>query len=407
MKSILSLPVPILVKIFSCLSVTDKKKMSLMCSFLAKVISDPILWTLAPVNKLRMTSGEDQEDIKDNLMMFFSLPRYTLLFTLDLSNMKNHFIDKTVVIQFLKYLQQNTNLGKLIMTNTDMSKISAFPLSTSLIHTVSLELSNTKLKTEQLNCILVKCCRGRFTKHVDLSFNDFSYVNADLLADSISTLTSLNLSYTDLTPMYTRRIMESVKNSSIQVLNLSGNDLSSCKFDNIGLNQNLTSLRLSEVKLNPDNLDKIFSNLTFVHNLQELILDGTAIGDVDPILLGDAIVRIHKVDLNFCWLYCEHIEFILDGINEKSKLKHLNLSGNHFENVNVDLLVNSLYHLDTCRIEWANLTEEHFEAIITDTGDLKEHNTIILNHFELLENNLDLHRQAKLHPNIKLNMVKG
>ena len=71
--------------------------MSLMCSFLAKVISDPILWTLAPVNKLRMTSGEDQEDIKDNLKMFFSLPRYTLLFTLDLSNMKNHFIDKTAV----------------------------------------------------------------------------------------------------------------------------------------------------------------------------------------------------------------------------------------------------------------------------------------------------------------------
>ena len=80
-----------------------------MCSFLAKVINDPILWTLAPVNKQKLTSGDDQEGIKDNLKTFFSLPRYTLLFTLDLSNMKNHFIDKTVNIEFLKYLQHNTN----------------------------------------------------------------------------------------------------------------------------------------------------------------------------------------------------------------------------------------------------------------------------------------------------------
>lgn len=271
----------------------------------------------------------------------------------------------------------------------------------------SLELSNTKLETEQINCILGKCCRGKYTKNIDLSFNDFSYVNADLLAESILTLESLDLSYTDLTPIYTRRIMEALKSSSIAHLNLSGNDMSSCKFDNIALNQNLQTLKLSEVKLNPRYLDGIFSNLNLVHNLQELIIDGTALGDVDPILLADAVTRVYKVDLNFCWLYCDHIEFILDGLTSVSKLKHLNLSGNHFEDVNVDLLLNALQHLDELRVEWANLTEEHFKALICDTDDLKNHNSIILNHFELIENFLDLHRLAKLNPNIKLNMVKG
>ena len=113
------------------------------------------------------------------------------------------------------------------------------------------------------------------------------------------------------------------------------------------------------------------------------------------------------MDLNFCWLYCDHIEFILDGLTSVSKLKHLNLSGNHFEDVNVDLLLNALQHLDELRVEWANLTEEHFQALICDTDNLKNHNSIILNHFELIENFLDLHRLAKLNPNIKLNMVKG
>ena len=63
--------------------------------------------------------------------------------------------------------------------------------------------------------------------------------------------------------------------------------------------------------------------------------------------------------------------------------------------------------LDELRVEWANLTEEHFQALICDTDYLKNHNSIILNHFELIENFLDLHRLAKLNPNIKLNMVKG
>ena len=86
--------------------------------------------------------------------------------------------------------------------------------------------------------------------------------------------------------------MEALKSSSIAHLNLSGNDMSSCKFDNIALNQNLQTLKLSEVKLNPRYLDGIFSNLNLVHNLQELIIDGTALGDADPILLADAVTRI-------------------------------------------------------------------------------------------------------------------
>lgn len=268
-------------------------------------------------------------------------------------------------------------------------------------------MSNTRLTTEQLNSVLGKCCRGKYTKNVDLSFNNFTFINTELLSSSITTLHSLNLSYTDLSPLQTKMIMESVKTSTISSLDMSGNDFSLCNFDNIGLNQHLRVLKLSETKLDSSHLSDIFNNLSLVHSLEELSVDGTALTDVDPILLGDAVVRIHKVDLNFCWLYCDHIEFILDAVNSDTKLRHLNLSGNHLEDVNVDLLINALHYVDSVQLEWSNLTEEHVQALVNDTDDLKESTTIVLNHFEMIDNFLDHQRKAKLHPNIKLNMVKG
>ena len=77
------------------------------------------------------------------------------------------------------------------------------------------------------------------------------------------------------------------------------------------------------------------------------------------------------------------------------------------EDVSVELLLTALPALHELRLEWANLTEEQCRALVQETGDLSQHNVIVLNHFEMIDNYPDLHRQSKLNPNIKLSMVKG
>ena len=376
----------------------DKKSLSLCCAYLQKIISHPLQWSEARIVKKHLKS-------ELSFPRFLSIRKYSLLLELDLSELKYQFIDKTLVSRFLQYLHNNTNLKIANFNNNNLARLPAFPLSSSLFHCQALGLSSTNLETEQINSILGKCCRGKYTEKVDFSFNDFTFVNLSILSDSILTLKDVNLSYTNLTAAYTSKLMVSVKDSTIRCLDLSGNDLNDCNFDNIGLNQDLQILKLSHVKLNPENLDRIFSNLTLVHNLQELFLDGSALGDVDPILLSDAVVRVAVVDMNFCWLYHQHIEFIFDSINEKTNIKNLNLSGNHMENVNIDLLLDALNHLQVLRMEWANLNEEQFELIIQESTDLKN-KQIILNHFELIDNHLELHRLAKLNENIVLNINK-
>lgn len=397
MTCLLSLSHLLLVKIFSFLKVSEKKTLLQISTHIRKVASDPLLWQHVKVNKTMLAHEMTQ---------FLSMPKFGLLVTFDMSELKVFFQDQTVIAKLLKYFYFNTNLKTVNFTNNNISKFTPFPFSSSLSHCQTLALSQTKLETEQINSLLGKCCTGKYTKNVDFSFNDFTYVNADLLARSITNLEKINLSYTELSAVDTSRIMDTVTCSRVQEIDLSGSDMSLCKFDNIGLNQDLTVLKLAEVKLDPENLDFIFTNLSLVHNLQELILNGTVLSTVEPILFSDAITRIRKVDLNFCWLYCEHIEFLLDGINEETKLKELNLSGNHFEDVNRDLILESLNHLDVLRIEWANMNEEHFETLVRDTFDMKR-KQVVLNHYELIENHLDLHRIAKENSNIVLNMVQG
>ena len=75
------------------------------------------------------------------------------------------------------------------------------------------------------------------------------------------------------------------------------------------------------------------------------------------------------------------------------------------ENVNIDLLLDAMNHLQVLRMEWANLSEEQFALIIQESEDLKK-KQIILNHFELIDNHLELHRLAKSNENIVLNITK-
>jgi len=379
------------------LKILDKNNLLYISTHIRKVASDPLLWQYVKVNKTKLFN---------NMTTFLTMPKFGLLLSFDMSELKVDFRDQAVIAKLLKYLYSNTNLKTVNFTNNNLSQFTPFPFSSSLSHCHTLALSQTKLGTEQINSLLGKCCAGKYAKDVDFSFNDFTYVNADLLAKSITNLEKINLSYTELSVVDTSRIMDTVTNSKIKEIDLSGNNMSLCKFDNLGLNQHLKVLKLAEVKLDPENLDTIFTNLSLVHNLQELNMNGTALSSVEPILFCDTVTGIHKVDLNFCWLYGEHIEFLMDGITKDTKLKELNLSGNHFEDVSRDLVLEALNHLDVLRIEWANMNEEHFETLVRDTLDMKR-KQVILNHYELIENHLDLHRMAKENSNIVLNMVQG
>ena len=85
----------------------------------------------------------------------------------------------------------------------------------------------------------------------------------------------------------------------------------------------------------------------------------------DPILLADCVKRVVEVFVPFCWLYMEHIEFIMDAVTEDTSVTSvLDLSGNHLEDVDKELLVEAAGHLGSFKLEWCNLQETQVEALL-------------------------------------------
>ena len=103
--------------------------------------------------------------------------------------------------------------------------------------------------------------------------------------------------------------------------------------------------------------------------------------------------------MSFCWLYKDHIEFILDGItDEDAATEKLELSGNHLELVDKELLVAAADRLSLVALEWCNLEAWHIVALAEEERD----GVVVLSEKELVARLPDLYRIAKMSKGIAL-----
>ena len=79
MRSILSLDVPLLLRVFSFLATVDKQRVAATCRHLSKLVAEPSLWTRANLRSLARAS-------RAQLAQLLTTRRYSLLRALDLSD---------------------------------------------------------------------------------------------------------------------------------------------------------------------------------------------------------------------------------------------------------------------------------------------------------------------------------
>ena len=109
--------------------------------------------------------------------------------------------------------------------------------------------------------------------------------------------------------------------------------------------------------------------------------------------------RIREVKMSFCWLYKDHIEFMLDGItDEGAATEKLELSGNHLELVDKELLVAAADKLVLLALEWCNLESWHIVAL----ADEEREGMVVMSDKELVARLPDLFRVAKMSKGILL-----
>jgi len=334
------------------------------------------------------------------LIELLDIPRFSLLRSLHIQDLKLD-LHRSLAAKLLRYIDSNTNLSSIDLSSSNLSTVPAFPLAESLSRVGTVRLSATKLTLEQATALLRKLAtiQPRRTHSLDLSFNDLRFLEASLLVAAIKHLSSLDLSYTDIGDTRTMEVMEGVANSQLQVLDLSGCGLARTSLDSIGLNQQLSKLTLAEVAFNPEKLDPMVTNLSLVRNLAYIDLSRTVLTETDPILLADCVGRIREVKISFCWLYKDHVEFLLDKItDEGSATKRLELSGNHLELVDKELLVAAADTLVLLALEWCNLEPWHVVALAEE----ERSGVVVLSEQEIKARLPDVFRVAKMSPGITL-----
>jgi len=339
-----SLTPNILKHIFSYLSLKDKQNLLLVSTYIQKTVNDPVLWTNA-----KFTKPKKINEIACSL----GYHRFSMISHLNFSGFNLELYERNDIKLLLNYLKNNSNLKSINFSGNDLSLLPAILFSEGIVRCESIILSKTNLNMEQVVLILEKISESKYTHEVDLSYNELKLVKASVLQKSLKKLTKINFSSCNLSKILIDQIesiVESLTNSNIREVDLSGSNMTRVKLDCIGFNQSLTTLKLSNVSFNPDYINYIFINLSLVKNLSHLDLSNSTLTAVEPVLLSDAVIRIFHVNLCSCCLTSEHIEFNLNAIRKETKIRQLFLSGNDCTEIDQESIINALNHLEVFQL---------------------------------------------------------
>jgi len=340
MPCFLSLTPEILNRIIRFLRVEDKKNVMLVSTYMKKITKNPLLWKkdifTQPVGSF-------------NSLYFLRINRFSLISHFDLSGFNLGLNKKDNINLLLMYLKNNSKLQSINLYGNDLSNLPVYPFCEEMSRCKNINLSKTNLKMEQLVSILETIIKSKYTVNLDLSNNDMKLIKGSLLGNSLKKLRKVNFSNCNLSKVLSdqiEEIIENLTNSRIIEADLSGSDMSNVAFDNLGLNQNLSILKLREVSFNPELINFIFINISLISNLSHLDLSNSVLTKVEPILLSDSVTKVFHVNISHCALGGEHIEFMLGSIDDQSQIKQLLLSGNNCIDISPEFMLNALKLLD-------------------------------------------------------------
>eukprot|EP01068_Selenidium_serpulae_P002397 Selendium_serpulae@DN2429_c0_g1_i1.p1 len=151
-----------------------------------------------------------------------------------------------------------------------------------------------------------------------------------------SSLRVLDLSGNDIWDGHLEDVCEALaKNSGLQTLDLSDNDIRSDGAKAIGAalvtNQALRSLNLSGNKIGADGATAIAEALTRSEALRDLNVSGNEVGDAGALAVGAALQTnsaLQLLDLSNNSIFCFGATAIADALKTNSGLLYLNLSQN-------------------------------------------------------------------------------
>ncbi|XP_023324271.1 uncharacterized protein LOC111698220 isoform X2 [Eurytemora carolleeae] len=372
MDPLVKLPPEILEKILSFLDSRDLCSFVLVNKRCLEIGSRPYLWKNTRISK-RMV-------IRRGIPNLLIIDRYAKLPALDLSNLWYH--EKEWNVLFLDVLSSPKLDSLDISSPQSFSKLDPELCSESLSTIRNLNISNAKLPPPLFNKLLKKILNKQITKEINISKTDLTEVPMELFTDIVTSLDTIDLRQSNLTPRQLRFLVEHDGKMAKITLRVDGGDV----FDGLGVCNDVPILHIFQGLF--DRLYKLELNLldfsgvgteywsavfrSMPDSLESLTLGGMGLdlADVPVDIVSNALSRRKELDLSGIVLSPSHWDQFFLKMNVGRlidlKLKMINISDLKAETISSafsNLRSLSLNYVCLSTDQWNHLFINSFPSI--------------------------------------------
>ena len=377
------LPVEMLLGIFELVSYKDLKNVVLVCRRWREIGETPRFWSSFPAKVKTRNMSVMSEMLSSRRMK--QLKKLTIESTL--SEEVSHTIMNHPVLREFKLSEEEEPQTIISVLNVicsrgykgtvlDMSENDMFDIDPELLAKVvtklqKLEINCTELTLQQAAAIFTAVSEESTMIELDISDNDLSGVDPELLAKAVNNLTTLYIENTNLTLQQTEAILTAVSEGSKMIkLNIVENNMSGVDPGLLAKAvANLETLDIGSTELTQQQATAILSGVSKGTKLTKLNISWNNLSGVDSELLAKAVANLETLDIGSTELTECSATTILSGVSKGSEVTKLNMSWNNLYEGDRGLLVKALNNLESLDVIVTELITQQAAAILYSVSD--------------------------------------
>ena len=297
---------------------------------------------------------------------------------LDTLNLTNTKLTQQQIASVITTASKGSKLKKLNISENDLSGVDPGLLAKAVVNLETLDIGNTKLTQQQAAVIFSGVCEGSRLNVLNISDNNLSEVEPELLAKTVIKLKKLDIRYSDITKQQASVILTAISEGRrLTDLNIGFNDLREvCPELMAKAVTNLEILDVTFTDLTQQQATAIISTISNGSKLIELHFYGDDLSGVDPKLLANIAIKLEILEIGMSELTQQQTAAIFTAISEGINLTTLDIRENDLSGVDPELLANAVTNLEKLNIEFTELTQQQAAAILSNVSEATKLNEL-------------------------------
>ena len=213
--------------------------------------------------------------------------------------------------ELLQLITSHPALRSLDISDTPLPTIDAHLLASSITSLTKLVIWETHLTTEQAEALLTSMTVNHQLKTLDMSYNDLSEVDPQLLAMVVVNLEELRLCGTSLTSRQSEALISALheKDNQLKKLHISYCNLATIEPAHLArVLTRLQDVAVMYSSLTPMQLNSLFLNVIEGSSLIKVDLSYNDLSSVDPETLAHAVNKLESATLNRTCVTCDQVK---------------------------------------------------------------------------------------------------